>query len=375
MFSDRSALTRASHALAAKLADRHARGLPVLDLTHGDPRSANVPYDGRIENAHIDPAIFRDDAHPLGLSTARAAIAEQLDRAGITIDRSQVAIARDARELLASLITLLCDPGDEILVPSPSHRLLASIASFSGVAVSSYPLRYDGRWRPDPAEIWEAINDRTRAIVIVSPSCPTGAYLSRDDAHAIAALGLPLIADETSARYPLDPPEDRVRAASLHETLVLAIDGPSAHSQLALRWATVTGPGADEAIARLEAIAEDAGSLGRWPQVALPTLLASARADDAILARTRTNLATLRELGKTLEAPRVEGGWHAPIRLPSIHGDETWALALLDRGVLVQPGARYDWDDGPWIVLSLLTPEADFRQGLEIVLDTVTEAN
>ena len=93
----------------------------------------------------------------------------------------------------------------------------------------------------------------------------------------------------------------------------------------------MTGPGAHEARARLEGIADTFLSVATPVQLALAELLALPTAPDAIRARTRKNLATLRErvAGTAITAPPVEGGWYAPIRLPATRTDEAWALSLL----------------------------------------------
>ncbi|MFN0089061.1 MAG: aminotransferase class I/II-fold pyridoxal phosphate-dependent enzyme, partial [Acidimicrobiales bacterium] len=76
----------------------------------------------------------------------------------------------------------------EILVPSPGDPRLAHLAQLAGVALVSYACRYDGRWSLDAAELFEAISERTRAIVVGSPSFPTGAYLDADALDALASL-------------------------------------------------------------------------------------------------------------------------------------------------------------------------------------------
>jgi aspartate/methionine/tyrosine aminotransferase len=64
-------------------------------------------------------------------------------------------------------LKLLCDPGDTILVPRPSYPLFEYLAGLESVSVQSYPLRYDGTWHIDVAELAEALTERTRAIVAV----------------------------------------------------------------------------------------------------------------------------------------------------------------------------------------------------------------
>jgi len=105
-------------------------------------------------------------------------------------------------------------------------------------------------------------------------------------------------------------------------------------------------------------------------QHALPALLAAGeRTADAIRARTQANLAAARAVAQKHDLVTqldVEGGWYVTWRVPATMSDEEWALLLVreDR-VYVHPGYFFDMHRGAHLVLSLLTPEADFAAGLE----------
>jgi alanine-synthesizing transaminase len=109
-------------------------------------------------------------------------------------------------------------------------------------------------------------------------------------------------------------------------------------------------------------------------QVALPELLRiGPRIRAAIAERTTRNLATLRAAlasGAAQVLP-VEGGWSAVIRVPRVRSDDDLALALLDRGVVVQPGYFFDFPTDGYLVVSLLTPEGVFGEGVRRIADLV----
>ncbi len=68
----------------------------------------------------------------------------------------------------------------------------------------------------------------------------------------------------------------------------------------------------------------------------------------------------------------AEGGWTAVLRLPATRSDDEWALALLEQsGVLVQPGWLYDFEGGPFAVVSLLVPEPAFAEGVSALVERV----
>ena len=147
--------------------------------------------------------------------------------------------------VLASLL-LLCDPGDEALMPEPSHPSVAHAAQLAGVSLAPYPLRFDdGRWGIDSASLWDAVGERTRAVLASSPNDITGALLSEEELELLDSLGVPLVFDRRLARHPL---EARAAAASIDATsLRLTLDGDEGGE-----WLAVSGPHAQvhEALAR-----------------------------------------------------------------------------------------------------------------------------
>ena len=140
-------------------------------------------------------------------------------------------------------------------------------------------------------------------------------------------------------------------------------------------WIAVSGPDElkHEALNRLEVIADTYLSMNAPVQWAIPAMLQE-RADiqRQLTARMGANLAELdRRLAAQTLCNRldVEGGWYAILRARSTGSDEELAIALLRRtGVLVQPGHFYDFARDGYLVLSLITPEAVFRQGIDRLL-------
>src|SRR5205814_1305820 len=103
-------------------------------------------------------------------------------------------------------------------------------------------------------------------------------------------------------------------------------------------------------------------------QYAAPRLLAAGEeVQRQIRSRTATNLTLARELlsGSAGNILAVEGGWYITLQAPRIRTEEEWALELVERdGVLVQPGFFYDFEGEAFLVVSLLTGPAVFREGL-----------
>jgi alanine-synthesizing transaminase len=383
--------TRTSHdarpnALALAVARAHAERRTVLDLTTSNPTRAGIPYDAdAILGALSDRRSLDYAPEPFGLPSARAAVARALGEHGHAVDASRVVLTASTSEAYSFLFKVLCDPGDEVLVPQPSYPLFEHLATFEGVRLAPYALAYDGEWHLDLAAVERARTDRTRAILVVSPNNPTGSYLKADELRALAATGLPIVSDEVFARYGLV--DDPRRASSVLDvageaSLVFAMGGLSklaALPQMKLAW-TVAG-GRDphvvaDALGRLELVADSFLSVSTPIQHALPALLASSRtAEGAIRTRTRRNLAALRaRVGADSPATllRCEGGWYATLRLPRTQDEEAWTLAFLEHdGVHAHPGHFFDFPEEAYVVLSLLTPEATFDEGIARILRRV----
>jgi aspartate/methionine/tyrosine aminotransferase len=379
--SSRSSFDLAPNALTEALQRARGGGRPVLDLTESNPTRAGLTYDrDAMLSALASPGALTYEPASFGLSAARETVAKHL-----AVTPSRVVLTASTSEAYAFLFKLLCDPGDEVLVPVPSYPLFEHLARLECVRAVPYRLAYDGVWHVDLASVRAAAGPKTRAIVLVTPNNPTGSYVKRDELAALADLGLPLVSDEVFAPYALDERLDPRRASSALEAegaLVFALGGLSksaALPQMKLAWTVDGGPSplVDPVMAQLEIVADAFLSVGAPVQHALPGLLAAgSRTAAMITARTRDNLGWLREVaaGSPASVLDVEGGWYATLRVPRTRSEERWALTLLEQdGVYVHPGHFFDFDAEAYLVVSLLTPEATFREGIERLLARVGE--
>lgn len=366
-YSARTAFDARQNRLTLALAARRGRGLPVIDLTGSNPTTADLPYEtAAILTALADPRALTHTPAPFGLPAARAAVAAEYG-----IDPRRVVLTASTSEAYGWLFKLLCDPGDAVLAPRPSYPLFDQLALYEGIALDPYPLAYDGSWHLPASAVTPS--PRTRGILVVSPNNPTGQRLKRAELAALEAIGLPLIVDEVFAPYALRPAPDAISALQATTVPTFVLGGLSKLAglpQLKAGWILLAGPDAavDEALARLELIADTWLSIGAPVQCALPALLGAARSTTAAIGeRLRHNLASLEAIARDtpITVLHVEGGWSATIAVPRMHDDESWALILLERdGVRVQPGFFYDFDRDGYLVLSLLTPPATFAEGI-----------
>lgn len=350
-----------------------------IDLTLSNPTTSGIVYPLDAIIAAIAPHVplpYRPS--PAGLPAARRAVVEFYQDRGVVVDDKQVFLTASTSEAYSHLLRLLCDPGEEVLAPSPCYPLIPHLAQLDGVGVRHYSLSYDGDWTIYWPSLIEALRPQTRAIIVVSPNNPTGNYLSASDREQLFALaesrGIAIIVDEVFADYTLSETptpyvhfDDQCLCFGLHG-LSKAIGMP----QLKLSWVRVGGPNllVHEATRRLEMILDTYLSVAAPTQEGLSALLGVGKSVQAqIKTRLQTNRAQLASLWRA-DAPwnplHVEGGWTQPIRLPAILDDEQWAVSLLQYGRCVaQPGFFYEFELPAVLVVSLLVDEVSFADGLQ----------
>jgi alanine-synthesizing transaminase len=363
-------------------------GVAFVDLTETNPTSVGFVYPRELLEPLANPRSLEYDPQPLGLWSARAAVASDFRRRGIVLSADRVALTSSTSEAYALLFKLLCDAGDAVLVPHPSYPLFEHLTQLESVRAVPYALEYHGSWRIDIESVKRAAADRVRAILIVSPNNPTGSFLHRDD-HAelvelAAANRWAIIGDEVFADYPLDPAPAATHVLARAEALTFSLGGLSKSAglpQLKLGWIGFGGPAAavDEALRAYDLIADTYLSVSTPVQAAAAELLAGGAAVRAqIRGRVHRNLESLRRLASThpsLDVLRVEGGWSAVLQVPRLRTEESLVLELLDQdNVLVHPGYFFDFAHEAFIVVSLIVEPEKFDQAMARVLARATGA-
>ena len=385
MFSDRTNWKLTRNRLTEALEEVRSSGARVLDLTISNPTRAGLRYgEPRILHSLASPQAMDYDPQPKGLPSARAAVAAYYQTAhGIRdLDPERVILTTSTSEGYSFVFRLLCNPGDELLVPKPSYPLFEFLADLQDVKLVPYPLIYDHGWQMDFPSLQNAVTERTSGVVVVHPNNPTGSYVHPHEQQSLDRFccdhGLAVIADEVFLDYAHDGAAQQSFAAN-QDVLTFTLSGVSKISalpQMKVAWIVTGGPAAEveAAQARLEVIADTYLSMNAPIQWAAPVLLDQRKTiQQQLLDRVLGNLAELdRQLArqKTCQRLNVEGGWYAVLRVPVTQTDEELAVDLLRRkSVLVHPGHFYDFPSDGYLVLSLITPGADFSVGISRLLE------
>jgi alanine-synthesizing transaminase len=383
MFADRTNWDRTPNRLSEALAAHRAAGRPLLDLTVSNPTECGFDYDGvAILEGLNNPRALVYEPNPKGLESARRAVADYYASRGDEVSIDNLILTTSTSEAYSYVFRTLCNPGEEILIPSPSYPLLDFLAEIQDVKLVRYPLLYDHGWQIDFHALEQAITPRTRAVIVVHPNNPTGHFTKPAQMSKLNAIcsarRMAIIADEVFLDFALDgmrAPSFAANASALTFTFS-GLSKIAGLPQMKAAWLAVSGPDdlKREALARLEVVADTYLSVNAPVQLAMPGFFEQRRGfQQQLLSRVRENLA---ELDRQLAGPKacsrlaLEGGWFAVLRVPAIRADDELALELLAaKGVYVHPGRFYDFPSDGFLVVSLITKASDFSAGIANLLD------
>jgi alanine-synthesizing transaminase len=388
MFSERTNWKLAENRFTQALEQVRSRGTRVVDLTVSNPTRAGLHYDERATlGALASPRALDYDPEPKGLREARESVAEYYrdEHEVRDLDADQIVLTTSTSEGYTFVFRLLCNAGDELLVPKPSYPLFEFLADLQDVRLVPYELIYDHGWQMDFPSLEKGVTERTRGVVVVHPNNPTGSYVQAAELEMLNSFcrehGLAVIADEVFLDYRLGNGAQQSFAEN-REVLTFTLSGLSkiaAMPQMKVAWVVTSGPQnqAAEAMGRLEVIADTYLSMNAPIQWATPALLSQRRnLQQQLLRRLQNNLAELdRQLAGQQACQRlnVEGGWHAVLRVPVTLSDEELAIELMrEKSVLLHPGHFYDFPSDGYLVLSLITPDEEFVAGMRAVVEKLS---
>jgi aspartate/methionine/tyrosine aminotransferase len=383
MFANRTNWNLTSNRLAEALARHRGAGRKLLDLTASNPTECGFRYDERaILDALSHPQALHYRPDPRGLLSAREAVREYYAaRNEAKMSTEQILLTASTSEAYSFVFLLLCNPGDEVLIPVPSYPLFEFLADIQDVKLARYPLFYDHGWHIDFHALDRAVTPRTRAVIVVNPNNPTGHFVKPEETSRLNAMcsrhDLAILADEVFLDFSLQE-TPHASFVTNHDALTFTLSGLSKISglpQMKLAWLVVGGPDnlRTEALARLEVIADTYLSVSAPTQLAARALLGQRQSfQEQLMSRIRKNLEELdRQLSRQKASSRleVEGGWYAVLRVPATRSDEDLAIELLTKDdVYVHPGHFYGFASDGYLVVSLIATEREFSDGMSRVL-------
>lgn len=345
----------------------------VISLAVGEPDVAVAPHIAAAAKAAWDADLTNYTANG-GIPALRAAIVDKLARDnGVTVDTEQVWVTVGATQGLHQAMALTLDSGDEVLVPDPGYTTFTMNARMLEAVPVPYPMRAESGFMPDVAELEALVTDRTRVLILNSPSNPLGTIFPEALLRELLAFArrhdLWVISDEVYEAFTWGEPH--VSVASLDEDdrvfSVFSLSKTYAMTGVRIGY-LVTPPGmADTMRTVQEASISCASEPGQYAALAAIT----GPQDHVVEAREhyRRNLATATALldSRGIRYLVPGGTFYLWIDVSHASGGDVagWAEAFLrQERVSVAPGSAFGRSGEGWIRVSLASAEAELLEGL-----------
>ncbi len=255
MFASRTNWRLDTNRFTRALEEHRRSGRELLDLTVSNPTECGFDYpEKEILAALADPR-SRISPGEQGLrETREAATAYYEGRSRFggprkAVDPEHVLLTSGTSEAYSHIFRLLCEAGNEILIPAPSYPLFEFLADLADIRLVPYPLLYDHGWQIDFVSLRAAITPRSRALLVVHPNNPTGSFVKPGEAAELASIcsarEMAIVADEVFLDYANEM--DAARTFAFQDSaLTFTLSGLSKISllpQMKLAWMVVSGSG------------------------------------------------------------------------------------------------------------------------------------
>ncbi len=191
----------ATLAMSQKSAELKAQGVDVINMSVGEPDFDTPSHIKEAAKAAIDANFSRYTA-VAGYPSLRKAICEKLDREnGIHFTPEQIVVGNGAKQDLCNALLATVNPGDEVIIPTPAWVSYVEMVKLAEGVTVEIPAGIENNFKITPAQLEAAITERTRMVMLNSPSNPTGSIYSREELRGLAEVlgrhpGILILADE-----------------------------------------------------------------------------------------------------------------------------------------------------------------------------------
>ena len=361
---------------------RQATAGRYIDLTSSNPTHQGLlfPDDILRDASAAYWSNRRYDPEPRGLQVTRTAIVQYYAERtpALALDADQIVVTASTSEAYSLLFALLTDPGDNVLAPVITYPLFEYLAAVHHIELRPYALDERRGWRIDPTSLRLQADERTRAVLVVSPHNPTGAVQAAR-LPALRALDLPILCDEVFAAFPYRVATVPPLGALYPDLPVFHLNGISkmfALPDLKLGWIALNDAAHDQFGERLEVLNDTFLSANTLTQTMLPSIFERGRAFTAAMQqRIRESLDMALTMLAGCDFVRVrppDGGYYLFPEIIGWNDEEALTLYLLKHGVLVHPGYFYGYEQGAHIVISCLVEPTQLRAGIERLITALS---
>ncbi len=346
---------------------------PVIGLHVGEP---SFPSPAHVVEA-ARAAYAAGETHYVpnaGIDALRVAIAEKVSSAnGFAVTAGQVVVSAGGAQALHNALSLTLSAGDEVLIPDPGWPNYAMAVQLLQAVPVRYPLRPENGFRPDPAELARLVTERTRVLVVNTPSNPLGTVLPAEDVEALVRLAeghdLWLLSDECYDALTFGQPHVSPGRFDRDGRVLSAFSFSKTYAMTGLRVGYLI---TTEEVARQSAKLQEP-MLACVNAPAQAAALAALRGPQDAVAMMRAAYRERRDLALAqLDAQGMgyltpEGAFYlwVDVRDRSSGDVATWAMDLLrQHHVAVAPGTTFGPRGEGWVRLSLATATEDLIEGI-----------
>jgi aspartate aminotransferase len=341
----------------------------AINLGLGQP---DLPTPPRISEAGIEGIRNGKTGYTstAGDPALRAAIATRY--APFASAAENVVVTIGSQEAMFAVLMTLCDPGDEVLYPDPGYPAYPVVARLLGASGVPFPLRPERAFRVDPDDVLSRITPRTRAVILCSPSNPTGAIDRAEDLERLAAglaqRGVPWISDEIYAGFAYEGPAPSIRAFSPEGGVVISgLSKDLSMTGWRVGWACGPASFIARVIAAHQYVVTCASSVSQAAALAAFSGDHERERGDYLDIFRRRRALMAEELSRIggIRFAMPDGAFYFFVDV-SDHGDATpIAMRLLEtRKVVTIPGEAFGSNARGWLRLSYAAADADIVTGV-----------
>ena len=372
-------------AISAKAAQMKADGVDIVTFGAGEP---DFDTPAHIRQAAID-AIENGQTRytpAAGTPALRQAVCDKLKRDnGLDYEPAQVIISNGAKHSLMNTFLAILNEGDEVIIPAPFWLSYSEMVKIAGGVPVIIHTKKENHFMMTQKELEEAYTEKTKAVVLTSPSNPTGMVLSKEDLEMIAAFAVShdifVVSDEIYEKLIYEEEKQHISIASLGKEIydrTIVINGVS--KSYAMTGWRIGFTAAPLAIAKLMAslqshMASNPNSIAQAATVAALNGPQACVAEMCVEFKKRRDYIFEREEAiPMLTALKPEGAFYLFVDVSgtygksyegqTIHSAADFATVLLDKKyVAVVPCADFGMPD--YIRLSYASSMEQIKKGMD----------
>ena len=367
------------------------QGIPVMKLNTGNPAAFGFPLPESIRNAiegREHEAVAYCDFQ--GMPEARESIARYERSLGIAdIEAGDVFVGNGVSEVVNFALMPLLNPGDEVLIPTPTYSLWSNSVLLAGAKPVYYLCDEASGWNPDVADLKSKVTTKTRAMVIINPNNPTGAVYDVEVLKQMLQVArehdLMVFSDEIYDRLIMDGKQHTATASLAPDLFCVTFSGLSKSHMIAgfrVGWMVISGPREKteayrQGVVQLTSLRLCSNALA---QLVIPAALedmetpaSMVRPGGRYYEQRAATLDVLKDIDGLSFVKNSASFYLFPkldVKKFNITSDKVFARDLLHAtNILVVPGSGFDWAEPDHFRLVML-PKAEELRGAMIRMAT-----